>query len=95
MPLVIAPGGVLLRHEVTEALRAATLGGAYALRAPDRGALVRGRLADIVLWDADHEGAFAWTFGLQAAPRLARRRTRHPVTRRSPMGTGGAPLDCG
>ena len=27
--------------------------------------LVRGRLADIVLWDADHEGAFAWNYGLQ------------------------------
>jgi imidazolonepropionase len=50
---------------VTEALRAATLGGAQALRAPDRGAMVRGRYADIVLWDADHEGAFAWAYGLQ------------------------------
>jgi imidazolonepropionase len=26
--------------------------------------MVRGRLADIVLWDADHEGAFAWNYGL-------------------------------
>ena len=26
--------------------------------------MVRGRLADIVLWDADHEGAFAWSYGL-------------------------------
>jgi imidazolonepropionase len=25
--------------------------------------MVRGRLADIVLWDADHEGAFAWNYG--------------------------------
>jgi imidazolonepropionase len=22
--------------------------------------------ADMVLWDADHEGAFAWAFGLRA-----------------------------
>jgi imidazolonepropionase len=50
---------------VTEALRAATTGGAYALRAPDRGSMTRGRLADIVLWDADHEGAFAWNYNLQ------------------------------
>ena len=50
---------------VTEALRAATVGGAQALRAPDRGAMVRGRLADIVAWDADHEGAFAWSYGLR------------------------------
>ena len=27
--------------------------------------MVRGRLADIVLWDADHEGAFAWAYGLK------------------------------
>src|SRR6202044_1302759 len=65
MPLVIALAVSYLGMSVTEALRAATLGGAYALRAPDRGALVRGRLADIVLWDADHEGAFAWNYGLQ------------------------------
>ena len=64
MPLVIALAVSYLGLSVTEALRAATLGGAYALRAPDRGAMVRGRLADIVLWDADHEGAFAWNYGL-------------------------------
>src|SRR5947209_649952 len=46
---------------------AAELGCAHALRAPDRGAMVRGRLADMVLWDADHEGAFVWSYGL--APR--------------------------
>ena len=65
MPLVIALAVSYLGLSVAEALRAATLGGAYALRAPDRGAMARGRLADIVLWDADHEGAFAWTYGLQ------------------------------
>jgi imidazolonepropionase len=65
MPTVIALAVSYLGMSVTEALRAATTGGAYALRAPDRGALVRGRLADIVLWDADHEGAFAWNYNLQ------------------------------
>lgn len=52
---------------VTEALRAATVGGAQALRAPDRGSVARGRLADIVAWDADHEGAFAWSYGMTPA----------------------------
>jgi imidazolonepropionase len=65
MPLVIALAVNYLGMSVSEALRAATLGGAQALRAPDRGAMVRGRLADMVLWDADHEGAFARNFGLQ------------------------------
>ncbi|MBV9380896.1 MAG: imidazolonepropionase [Streptosporangiaceae bacterium] len=65
MPLVISLAVAYLGMSVSEALRAATIGGAHALRAPDRGAMVRGRLADLVLWDADHEGAFAWTYGLQ------------------------------
>lgn len=65
MPLVIALAIGYLGMSVTEALRAATLGGAHALRAPDRGVMARGRLADIVLWEADHEGAFAWDYGLR------------------------------
>jgi imidazolonepropionase len=65
MPLVITLAIANLGMSVTEALRAATVGGAHALRAPDRGAMTRGRLADIVAWDADHEGAFAWSYGLR------------------------------
>src|SRR5215467_8188834 len=65
MPLVITLAIANFGMSVTEALRAATVGGAHALRAPDRGAMTRGRLADIVAWDADHEGAFAWSFGLR------------------------------
>jgi imidazolonepropionase len=64
MPLVIALAIAHFGMSVAEALRAATIGGAQALRAPDRGAMVRGRYADIVAWDADHEGAFAWAYGL-------------------------------
>jgi imidazolonepropionase len=65
MPLIIGLAVTHFGMSVTEALRAATLGGAHALRAPDRGAMVRGRYADIVAWDADHEGAFAWAYGLK------------------------------
>jgi len=65
MPLVISLAVANLGMSVTEALRAATVGAAQALRAPDRGAMARGRLADIVAWDADHEGAFAWAHGLK------------------------------
>jgi imidazolonepropionase len=65
MPIVISLAVTYLGMSVAEALRAATIGGAHALRAPDRGAMVRGRLADLVLWDADHEGAFAWSYGLR------------------------------
>jgi len=65
MPLVISLAVANFGMSVTEALRAATLGGAQALRAPDRGTMGRGRLADIVAWDADHEGAFAWSYGMR------------------------------
>ena len=64
MALVISMAVSYFGLSVEEALRAATIGGAHALRAPDRGAMVRGRLADMVLWDADHEGAFVWSYGL-------------------------------
>ena len=64
MPLVISMAVSQFGMSVTEALRAATLGGAHALRAPDRGAMARARFADIVAWDADHEGAFAWSYAL-------------------------------
>jgi len=67
MPLVISLAVSTFEMSVTEALRAATIGGAQALRSPDRGAMARGRLADIVAWDADHEGAFAWSYGLKPA----------------------------
>jgi imidazolonepropionase len=65
MPLVISLAISHFGMSVSEALRAATLGGAQALRTPDRGAMARGRYADIVAWDADHEGAFAWSYGLK------------------------------
>jgi imidazolonepropionase len=65
MALVISLAISHFGMSVSEALRAATLGGAQALRTPDRGAMARGRYADIVAWDADHEGAFAWSYGLK------------------------------
>jgi imidazolonepropionase len=65
MALVVSLAVWHFGMSVTEALRAATIGGAHALRAPDRGAMARGRYADIVQWDADHEGAFVWGYGLK------------------------------
>lgn len=65
MPLVISMAIANLGMSVTEALRAATVGAAHSLRAADRGAMARGRLADIVAWNADHEGAFGWSYGLR------------------------------
>jgi imidazolonepropionase len=64
MALVISLAVSYFGMSVEEALRAATIGGAHARRAPARGAMGRGRLADMVLWDADHEGAFVWSYGL-------------------------------
>jgi imidazolonepropionase len=63
MPLVVGLGATLLGMTVSEALIAATTGGAAALRIPDRGALKVGATADLVAWDAEHEGAFALRLG--------------------------------
>ncbi len=67
MPLVISLAIANYGLSVAEALRAATVGGAQALRTPDRGSIARGKLADVVAWDVDHEGAFAWSYGLKPA----------------------------
>jgi len=63
MPLILGLGATLLGMTVTEALTAATAGGAMALRLPDIGRLQVGARADLVAWDADHEGAFALRLG--------------------------------
>jgi imidazolonepropionase len=64
MPLVIGLGATTLEMSVQEAVAAATTGGAAALGlSGQRGALEVGADADIVAWDAEHEGAFALNLG--------------------------------
>ncbi len=64
MPLVIGLGATLLGMTVHEALTAATSGGAAALGLSGRrGAIRVGGDADVVAWDAEHEGAFALRLG--------------------------------
>lgn len=61
--LAVAAAGL----SVDEALLAATRGGARSLGLDDRGTVEPGRRADLVAWDAEHEGAFAWAWGLAPA----------------------------
>jgi imidazolonepropionase len=64
MPLVIGLGATLLGMTVPEAIAAATAGGAAALGLAGRkGVLAVGADADLVAWDAEHEGAFALHLG--------------------------------
>jgi imidazolonepropionase len=63
MPLVVALAATLLGMSVTEALTAATAGAARSLRLEDLGTLRPGAAADLVAWDAEHEGAFALRLG--------------------------------
>jgi imidazolonepropionase len=65
MSLVIALAVAELGLSVAEAVTAATAGGAVSLRLSDRGRVEAGLRADVVAWDADHEGAFAWSYGLR------------------------------
>jgi imidazolonepropionase len=67
MSLAISLAVTGLDLSVGEALVAATAGGARSLGHADRGRIEPGMLADLVEWDADHEGAFGWAYGL--APR--------------------------
>ena len=63
IPLVIGLGATLLGMTVPEAPSASTAGGARALRRSDLGRVEVGALADLVTWDAEHEGAFALRLG--------------------------------
>ncbi len=65
MSAVIALAVAVFKLSVDRALLAATLGGAYSLSRSDRGVVAAHKLADLVLWDAEHEGAFAWAYGLK------------------------------
>jgi imidazolonepropionase len=65
MSLVVALAVAELGLPVTAALMAATAGGAASLRLADRGRIELGLRGDLVAWDADHEGAFAWSYGLR------------------------------
>jgi imidazolonepropionase len=64
MSLVVGLAVHLLGLSIDEALTAATAGGARAVAVSDRGRIAPGLLADLVAWDAEHEGAFAWELGL-------------------------------
>jgi imidazolonepropionase len=79
MPLVVGLACTLLGMTAAEALTAATAGSASALRLLDVGQLAVGSAADLVAWDAVHEGAFAlhlgavrprrvWIAGQEVAP---------------------------
>jgi imidazolonepropionase len=68
MSLVVALAVSVFKMSAERALLAATLGGAHSLSRSDRGAVAPHKLADLVLWEADHEGAFAWAYGLK--PRI-------------------------
>ena len=64
MPLVIGLGATLLGMTVAQAVSAATLGGAASLGLAGRRGVIRpGADADLVAWDAEHEGAFALHLG--------------------------------
>jgi imidazolonepropionase len=71
MPLVIGLGATVLGMSISEAVGAATSGGAAALGlAGRRGAIVPGADADLVAWDATHEGSFALALGDVRAGRV-------------------------
>jgi imidazolonepropionase len=68
MSLVVALAVGVFKLSAERALIAATVGGALSISRSDRGVVAASKLADLVLWEAEHEGAFAWAYGLK--PRL-------------------------
>ena len=70
MPLIVGLGATLLGMSVPEALTAATAGGGEALAVSGLGRLEAGAPADLVAWDASHEGAFALRLGAMRPLRI-------------------------
>jgi imidazolonepropionase len=71
MPLVIGLGATLLGMSAGEAIAAATAGAAAAIGlSHEIGVLREGMTADLVAWDAEHEGAFALRLGGVAPARI-------------------------
>jgi imidazolonepropionase len=68
MSVAVALAVAVFKMSVERALLAATLGGAYSLSSADRGVVAPHMAPDLVLWEAEHEGAFAWAYGLK--PRI-------------------------
>ena len=68
MSVVVALAVAVFKLSAERALIAATVGGAHSISRSDRGVIAPSKLADLVLWEAEHEGAFAWAYGLK--PRL-------------------------
>lgn len=66
LTVVLAAAVADLGLSVDQALAAATAGGAASLGLTDRGRITPGLRADLVAWEADHEGAFAWAWGVPA-----------------------------
>ncbi|MDQ6877970.1 MAG: imidazolonepropionase [Candidatus Dormibacteraeota bacterium] len=65
MSLVVALAVGVFKMSSEQALIAATIGGALSISRSDRGAIAPTMVADLVLWEAEHEGAFAWAYGLK------------------------------
>jgi imidazolonepropionase len=64
MPLAIGLGAAGLGMTIDEAVAAATAGGAAAIGlSTEVGVIREGLAADLVAWDAEHEGAFALRLG--------------------------------
>jgi len=71
MPLVMGLGAIGLGMTVDEAVAAATAGGAAAIgMSHEIGLLREGMAADLVAWDAEHEGAFALRLGAVRPARI-------------------------
>jgi imidazolonepropionase len=60
----------LFRLTPEEALRGMTVNGARALGMTDRGRLVAGQRADLVVWDLEHPNELAYWFGRNACTRV-------------------------
>jgi imidazolonepropionase len=70
LPTVMGMGCTFFRLTPEEALAGATCHGARALGYEDRGVLAVGKLADVVLWDAQDPAEISYSVGVPRATRI-------------------------
>ena len=74
MQIILALASMMLRMTPAEALVAATVNAAAALRSDDTvGSLTPGRLCDLVVWEVDDYRAIPYHYGVNLVTRVVKR----------------------
>jgi imidazolonepropionase len=73
MQIIVSLASMMLRMTPAEAIVAATVNAAHAVAADEAGSLVRGKLADLVVWEVDDHRAIPYHYGVNLVRTVIKR----------------------